>query len=180
MNILGVSGLEGAMQFKRQHWPGLPEREYRIVQGQDAAAALIVDGRVVAAAAEERFDRQKHSPHFPSNSIRYCLTRAGIAIDDVDEIAHSFDYAPYRKLFSLDPLSERLYREVYSKDALLACVHREFPAFPSERVHQVNHHLAHAASAYYTSGWDDCLVVVADGMGEAHGLSIYRGSPRRT
>src|SRR5579862_2806045 len=177
MNILGVSGLESAMQFKKQHWPGLPEREYRIVQGQDAASALVVDGRVVAAAAEERFDRQKHSAQFPSKSIRYCLTRAGISIDDVDEIAHSFDYAPYRKLFSLDPVSERLYREVYSKDALLAWVHRDFPAFPAERVHQVNHHLAHAASAYYTSGWDDCLVVVADGMGEVHGLSIYRGSP---
>ena len=177
MNILGVSGLEGAMQFKKRHWPGLPEREYRLVQGQDAAAALVVDGRIVAAAAEERFDRQKHSPRFPSRSIQYCLARAGLSIDDVDEIAHSFDYAPYRKLFSLDPVSERLYREVYSKDALLARVHREFPQFPSERVHQVNHHLAHAASACYTSGWDNCLVVVADGMGEAHGVSIYRGSP---
>ena len=177
MNILGVSGLESAIQFKKQHWPGLPEREYRIVQGQDAAAALVMDGRVVAAAAEERFDRQKHSPHFPSNSIRFCLARAGISIEDVDEIAHAFDYAPYRKLFSMDAVSERLYREVYSKDALLACVHREFPQFPSERVHQVNHHLAHAASAFYTSGWEDCLVVVADGMGEAHGVSIYRGSP---
>src|SRR5689334_24158819 len=131
---------------------------------------------IVAAAAEERFDRQKHSPRFPSRSIQYCLARAGLSIDDVDEIAHSFDYAPYRKLFSLDPVSERLYREVYSKDALLARVHREFPQFPSERVHQVNHHLAHAASACYTSGWDNCLVVVADGMGEAHGVSIYRGS----
>lgn len=178
MNILGVSGLESALQFKKQHWPGLAEREYRIVQGQDAAAALVVDGEVVAAAAEERFDRRKHSAQFPLNSIRYCLQRAGISIDDVDEIAHSFDYAPYRKLFSLDPVSEGLYREVYSKDALLAWVHRDFPTFPSERVHQVNHHLAHAASAYYTSGWDDCLVVVADGMGEVHGVSIYRGSPR--
>ena len=177
MNILGVSGLESAMQFKKQHWPGLSEREYRIVQGQDAAAALLVDGTVAAAAAEERFDREKHSPRFPSNSIRYCLERAGISIDDVDEIAHSFDYAPYRKLFSLDPTSELLYREVYSKDALLSWVHRDFPGFPSERVHQVNHHLAHAASAYYTSGWSDCLVVVADGMGEAHGVSVYRGSP---
>jgi carbamoyltransferase len=177
MNILGVSGLESAMQFKKQHWPGLPEREYRIVQGQDAAAALVVDGKVIAAAAEERFDRQKHSPHFPINSIQYCLARAGISIDEVDEIAHAFDYAPYRKLFSLDPVSERLYHKVYSKDALLAWVHRDFPQFPSERVHQVDHHLAHAASAYYTSGWDDCLVVVADGMGEAHGVSVYRGLP---
>jgi len=176
MNILGVSGLERAVQFKKQHWPGLAEREYRIVQGQDAAAALVMDGRVVAAAAEERFDREKHSAHFPTNSIRYCLARAGISIHDVDEIAHSFDYTPYRKLFSLDPASERLYSEVYSRDALLACLHRDFPNFPAERVHQVNHHLAHAASAFYTSGWDDCLVVVADGMGEAHGVSVYSGS----
>ena len=130
MNILGVSGLESAMQFKKQHWPGFPEREYRIVQGQDAAAALVVDGKVVAAAAEERFDRQKHSPRFPINSIQYCLARAGISIDDVDEIAHSFDYAPYRKLFSLDPVSDQLYREVYSKEALLALVHRDFPEIP--------------------------------------------------
>ena len=178
MNILGVSGLESAMQFKKKHWPGLPEREYRIVQGQDAAAALVVDGTVVAAAAEERFDRQKHSPHFPSNSIRYCLTRAGISIDDVDEIAHSFDYAPYRKLFSLDPLSEQfvsrgLFKEMHCWPWCIAT----FRNFQPQRVHQVNHHLAHAASAYYTSGWDDCLVVVADGMGEAHGVSIYRGSP---
>ena len=179
MNILGISGLENAVRFKKQHWPGLSEREYRISQGQDAAAALIVDGEPVAAAAEERFNRQKHSPNFPSSSIHYCLEKAGISIKDVDEIAHAFDYAPYQKLFSLDPLSAKLYREVYSKDALLALVHREFPDFPEQRVHPVNHHLAHAASAYYTSGWDDCLVVVADGMGEAHGISIYQGSEGR-
>src|SRR3954469_20776134 len=137
MNILGVSGLESAMPFKKQHWPGLPEREYRIVQGQDAAAALVVDGIIVAAAAEERFDRQKHSARFPSNAIRYCLRRAGISIDDVDEIAHSFDYSPYRGLYSLNPIAERCYSEVYSRDALLGCVRREFPEFPSERVHQV-------------------------------------------
>ena len=175
MNIVGISGLEGAVPFKRKHWPDLSEREYRISQGHDAAAALIVDGSPVAAAAEERFDRRKHSASFPANAIRFCLERAGMSIRDVDEIAHSFDYAPYRKIYSLDPLSAKLYREVYSKEALLTGMRREFPEFPAERVHQVNHHLAHAASAYYTSGWDDCLVVVADGMGEAHGVSIYQG-----
>lgn len=179
MNILGISGLEGAVPFKKEHWPHLSEREYRISQGHDAAAALIIDGYPVAAAAEERFDRKKHSANFPANAIRFCLQHAGISIADVDQIAHSFDYAPYQKLYSLDPVNAKLYREVYSKDALLSLVKREFPEFPVERVHQVNHHLAHAASAYYTSGWDDCLVVVADGMGEAHGVSIYRGTQGR-
>ncbi len=179
MNIVGISGLENAIRFKKEHWPHLSEREYRMSQGQDSAAALVVDGAIVAAAAEERFNRQKHSANFPVNALRFCLEQAGISIGDVDEIAHSFDYSPYQKLFSLDPAGAQAYREVYSKQALLASLKREFPEFPEERVHQVNHHLTHAASAYYTSGWDRCLVVVADGMGEAHGVSVYRGSEGR-
>ena len=59
--ILGVGGLANSVSFKRAHWPGLEEREYRISQGHDAAAALVVNGTTVAAAAEERFNRKKHS-----------------------------------------------------------------------------------------------------------------------
>src|SRR5579864_4467983 len=177
MKVLGISGIEGAVAFKKAHWPGLSEREYRISQGHDAAAALLVDGVPVAAAAEERFNRQKHSACFPSGAIHSCLAQSGLAIEDIDEIAHGFDYAPYRNILSLDQTSAELYRDVYSKEALLALVNRHLPGFPTQRIHQVSHHLAHAASAYYTSGWDDCLVVVIDGMGEAHSASIYRGSP---
>ena len=175
MNILGISGLEQAMAFKKAHWPGLEEREYRISQGHDAAAALVVDGVPVAAAAEERFNRRKHSGAFPVCAIRYCLDQAGLALDDIDLIAHSFDYAPYRKVYSLDPITASLYREVCSREALLALAHRDLPGFPAERIQNVNHHLAHAASAYYTSGWEDCVVAVVDAMGEAHSASIYRG-----
>ena len=175
MNILGISGLEQAMAFKKAHWPGLEEREYRISQGHDAAAALVVDGVPLAAAAEERFNRRKHSGAFPAGAIRYCLEQAGLALYDIDLIAHSFDYAQYRKAFSIEPTTANLYREVCSREALLAVVHRDLPGFPAERVQHVNHHLAHAASAYYTSGWDDCLVAVVDAMGEAHSASIYRG-----
>lgn len=175
MNILGISGLERAAAFKRAHWPGLEEREYRISQGYDAAAALIVDGAPVAAAAEERFNREKHSARFPAGAIRYCLDEAGLTIRDIDAIAHCFDYSPYRKAYSMDPTTATLYREVYSREALLALVNRDLPGFPDERVLHVKHHLAHAASAYYTSGWEDCLVIVVDAMGEAHGASIYRG-----
>src|SRR5207247_8155109 len=66
--------------------------EYRISQGHDSAAALIVDGVCVAAAAEERFSRKKHTGDFPSGAIQYCLSEAGLEIGDVDEIAHGFDY----------------------------------------------------------------------------------------
>src|SRR5437660_6514465 len=102
MKILGISGFENSMPFKRDHWPGLEEREYRISQGHDAAAALVIDGVTVAAAAEERFNRQKHSAKFPACAIRYCLGQAGLALDDIDLMVHSFDYAPYQRAYSLD------------------------------------------------------------------------------
>jgi carbamoyltransferase len=175
MNIIGVSGLEGAVPFKQLHWPGLETREYRISQGHDAAAALVSSGRIVAAAAEERFDGRKHSAHFPARAIAWCLQEAGLTLRDVDAIVHGFDYAPYRELYSLDPTTQALYTDVLSGPALTALVQRDLPDFPADRVCHVSHHLAHAASAYYTSGWDDCLVLVVDAMGEAHGVTAFRG-----
>ncbi|MBZ5595290.1 MAG: carbamoyltransferase [Acidobacteriia bacterium] len=175
MNILGISGLEKAIRFKKSQWPGLEDREYRISQGHDSAAALVVDGRIVAAAAEERFSRKKHTGDFPVCAISRCLSEAGLSLGDVDEIAHGFDYAPYRELYSLDPITAKLYDEVFAKDVLLAQVKRCLPAFPAERVHQVGHHLSHAASAFFTSGWDECLVIILDAMGEVQSTSVYQG-----
>ncbi|MGC2304756.1 carbamoyltransferase family protein [Candidatus Binatus sp.] len=173
--ILGVSGLAESVRFKREHWPDLNEREYRIAQGFDAAAALVVDGVVVAAVAEERFNRHKQSGEFPVQAIAYCLKQAGLSLADVDEIAHCFDYAPFGEIFSLDATSAMLYEKVFSKQALLAQISRYYPQFPAERIHQVSHHLSHAASAYFTSGWDECLVVVLDAMGETQSGSIFHG-----
>ena len=175
MNVIGISGFEGAVPFKRRHWPSLDPRAYRISQGHDAAAALVSSGRIVAAAAEERFDRNKHSAHFPVQAIRWCLEQAGLSIDDVDMLAHGFDYGPYRTIYSADPTTRKLYEDVLSRDALVKLVERDLPGFPVERVCQVPHHVAHAASAYFTSGWDECLVIVVDAMGEAHGSTIFQG-----
>ena len=173
MNILGISGLENSMCMKQALWPGLDEREYRISQGHDSAAVLVVDGTPVAAAAEERFDRRKHSMNFPVSAIYYCLSEAGLSLDDVHELAHGFDYSPYRKAWSIDPATAAVYDRVFSREALLEQVTRDLPDFPPDRLHQVNHHLAHAASAYFTSGWDECLVLVIDGMGETQSASIF-------
>jgi carbamoyltransferase len=173
MKIIGISGLENAVPFKRAMWPNLEEREYRIAQGMDAAAALLVDGQLIAAAEQERFTGKKHTGDFPIDAIQYCLSEAGLGIQDIDEIAHGFDYAPYRGLFTFDEISARLYDEVFSRSALLRQVHRDLPGFAEEQVIPVGHHLAHAASAAYTSGWDECLVVVNDAMGEVESLSVY-------
>ena len=176
MRILGISGLPNAVGFKRSHWPGLDEREYRISQGHDSAAALVANGEILAAVAEERFNLIKHSGDFPSHAIGYCLSAGEISIEDVDEIVHSFDYSPHSRLYSLDPVSGELYRSVFSREALLESVRQHLPGFPAERVHHVPHHLAHAASAYFTSGWDECLVVVIDAMGETESSTIYSGN----
>jgi len=173
MKILGISGLQNSVPFKRETWPGLDEHEYRIAQGMDSAAALVVDGVLVAAAAEERFDRQKHSARFPREAIRFCLAEAGLSIYDIDEIAHGFDYTPYRELYLQDSLSKARFEQVYSHEAILAQVQRDLPGYPLEKVHSVGHHLAHAASAALTSGWDECLVVVNDAMGEVESISVY-------
>ncbi len=179
MRIIGISGLENAMRFKQAYWPGLDAREYRISQGHDSAAALVVDGEIVAAAAEERFTGRKHTGEFPLNAINYCLSTAGLSIDQIDDIAHCFDYSPYEQLYSLDPITQELYREVFSRPVLLDQVKRAFPNFPPERVHNVNHHLAHAASAYLTSGWKDCLTVVVDAMGEVQSVTVYNATTNR-
>jgi len=173
MKVIGISGLENAIPFKRAHWPGLDEREYRMAQGMDAAAALVIDGKLVAAAEQERFSGKKHTGDFPIDAIQYCLREAGIAIGEIDEIAHGFDYAPYKSLFASDEVSAKLYERVFSRTALLEQVQRDLPGFALDHVHQVGHHLAHAASAAYTSGWGECLVVVNDAMGEVESLSVY-------
>jgi len=179
MNIIGISGLEQAMPFKRKHWPALDERDYRISQGHDAAAALICSGKIVAAAAEERFNRKKQSAQFPVDAISWCLKEAGLQLADVDAIVHGFDYEPYREIYSLDPVTHEFFDNVLSHEALAALVQRDLKDFPLDRLHHVPHHQAHAASAYYTSGWDECLVVVIDAMGEAHGTSVFEGRDER-
>src|SRR5260370_30657113 len=158
--ILGVSGLAESVRFKREHWAGLDQREYRVVQGFEAAAALVVDCAVVAAADEERFNRHKQTGDFPVQAIAYCLEQAGLSLADVDEIAHCFDYAPFGEIFSLEATSAMLYEEVLSRQALLAQIARHCPQFPDDRVHQVGHHLSHPASAYFTPGSDECLVAL--------------------
>src|SRR6185312_1729401 len=111
MRILGISGLANAMRFKRAHWPDLDAREYRISQGHDSAAVLLADGEIRAAVAEERFNLQKHTGDFPIQGIEYCLSEAGTSINELDEIAHAFDYSRYEQLYSLDSTTAQAYTE---------------------------------------------------------------------
>jgi carbamoyltransferase len=135
----------------------------------DAACCILVDGRLVAAAQEERFTRLKHDPSIPRNAFRSCLSGAGLTIADVDCVAWYED--PVAKLdrqlwMGLPRVPPAAPQFVLRLDA--ARPERELrEVFGWEgRVELVEHHLAHAASAYCFSGWDDAAVLTVDAVGE--------------
>jgi len=149
----------------------------------DSAAALLHDGRIVAAAQEERFTRIKHDQDFPKNAIRYCLREAGITIDDVDYVG-----------FYDKPLI-KFERILYT---YLATFPRSFPSFikavplwlrkkmwiphiiKSElgyegEVLMIEHHMSHAASTFLVSPFEEAAIVTVDGVGEWATSTIGKG-----
>ena len=176
MNIIGISGLNNSVSFKKKHYPDLPRVCYRIAQGFDAAAALVTPRGIEAAASEERFTREKTTGAFPVNAIGYCLSTGGLSPGDVDVIAHSFDYEPYVSDYENGGYRRSLYEEVYSREAQLACIEQYFSGYGwEEKFVQVPHHLTHAASCFYVSGLEESLILIADAMGEHHSMTVAVG-----
>ena len=149
----------------------------------DAAAALVVDGEVVAAAQEERFSRIKNDASLPVEAARFCLETAGITIADVDHVV--FYEKPLRKFerilvghlrafprslaqFSRS-MTKWLEQRLWTKSDLV----RALGCAP-ERVLFCDHHLSHAASAFLCSPFQSAAVVTVDGVGEWATTSIYR------
>jgi len=147
----------------------------------DSAAALIEDGRVVAAAQEERFTRKKHDAGFPGNAIVYCLEAGGIGAPDIDRVAfYDKPFLKFERLletylsfapkgFSSFRMAMPLWlREKLFQRSLLA---KELKAISrdvdwAKRLLFSEHHLSHAASAYYPSPFEEALVLTMDGVGE--------------
>jgi carbamoyltransferase len=178
VNVLGFSGLHTSVSFKRRELPGLPPRAYRIVQGLDAAAALAGPDGIMAAAAEERFTGDKGTGAFPARAIASCLAAAGLAPRDVDLVAHGFAYEPLRALFETSGIEfrKKQFREVYAPDVQLELLREHFPGVAWEtRLVHVPHHLAHAASAFFLSGLEESLILVADGSGEMESATVALG-----
>src|SRR5438045_3256121 len=127
MNILGISGLNDSVSFKKREFPVRSSRSYRIAQGFDSAAALVTGGEVVAAAAEERFTGEKATGAFPVHAIRYCLEAAKLKPGMVDYIAHGFSYEPFKEFFDEEAYRRRQYAEVYSPEVQKALIEQHFP-----------------------------------------------------
>jgi carbamoyltransferase len=178
VNVLGLSGFPDSVAFKRAAYPDLALRLQQVVQGLDSAAALVDDQGIRAAAAEERFTGQKGTGALPVNALRFCLREAGLRLEDVEVVAHAFAYDQYREQVVHDELTSRQFAEVYARSVLLARLEAMLPGCAwSDKLVQVPHHLAHAASAFYPSGYDRALILVVDGMGEVHSTTVAVGGP---
>jgi len=133
-------------------------------------------GRAVAAAAEERFTREKATGDFPVRAIQYCLQAGNMSINEVDFLAHGFAYEPFQTVFQEPEYARKQYEELYSPEVQKRHLNHYFPGVDWDRKFiAVPHHLAHAASAFYPSGFDESLILVSDGMGEVHSMTVAVG-----
>jgi carbamoyltransferase len=141
----------------------------------DAAAALLQDGLLVAAAEEERFSRRKHDSDFPRQAIDFCLRQAGITIQDVDYVVfYEKPLLKFERLLKSSlatfPRSWRVFSEAMltwlgDKLWLKAIIQRE-TGVDLEKILFVDHHLSHAASAFFASPFEEAAVLTIDGVGE--------------
>ena len=160
----------------------------------DSAACLLRDGEIIAAAQEERFTRKKHDSSFPTHAIQYCLKEAGIAAKDIDNVVfYEKPFVKFERLLetylAFAPKGFTSFAKampVWIKDKLFqkSALIKELKATLDESVDWrerllfSEHHLSHAASAYYPSPFDSAAVLTLDGVGEwtTTSLAIGKGS----
>jgi carbamoyltransferase len=155
----------------------------------DSAAALVVDGRVVAAAQEERFTRIKHDSSFPGNAVDYCLREAGIGPGDLDHVVfYEKPFLKFERLLETHmAVAPRGFRTfcmampvwIHEKLRLSGEMGRGLHGGYKGRYVYVEHHEAHAASAFYPSPFDEAAVLTMDGVGEWATASVGHGSGNR-
>jgi carbamoyltransferase len=146
----------------------------------DSAAALVEDGRVVAAAQEERFTRKKHDASFPSNAISYCLEAAGTSLSDIDHTAfYDKPFLKFERLLetyiALAPHGFRSFQmaiplwlkeKLFQKNLLRKKLKEFDEDFDPGKLLFTEHHLSHAASAFFPSPFEKAAVLTMDGVGE--------------
>lgn len=151
---------------------------------RDAAAALVEDGRIVAAAEEERFVRIKHASGLPVHAIRYCLASRGLRVSDLDHVAVPWKYWQIgrRAQLALGAMlrspelcrvkgrrsAERLAGEWAELATLRRRLRRDIDGTDGPRPVFLDHHLCHAASSFFVSPFERAAVLVVDGASESH------------
>lgn len=156
----------------------------------DAAAALISDGEIIAAAQEERFTRVKHDPSLPVNSIRYCLDEAGIGLEKIDLVVlydkpvlkferlldTYYNFVPHGIASFVTAIPVWIKEKLFLKDLIYKELKKIGPYNPRKQpLLFPEHHLSHAASAYFASPFKEALILTLDGVGEWSTASIALG-----
>ena len=169
--------------------------------GHDSSACLIKDGIPLSMVEEERFIRIKHANkldpfyRFPANSIQYCLSNAGITMQQVDAVAIpiNVDFYPYQSMRNLirihrlsgTSITPKLLMNMYlkerrfSKAPLTKFIQRCFMNRLNEKVptlHFVDHHKSHAASSFYSSGFKQSAILTVDGVGDGVCIALWKGT----
>ena len=156
----------------------------------DSAAALTIDGRIIAAVQEERFTRVKHDPDFPAHAVRYCLEQAELSIDDLDAVVFYdkpfikferlietyYDYAPRGIVSFLMSMPLWMREKLFLRNVIRKELKKISP-FDKKKLKLLfpEHHLSHAASAFYPSPYMDAAILTIDGVGEWATASICHG-----
>lgn len=169
MRILGISGLY-----------------------HDSAAALVVDGQIEAAAQEERFTRKKHDAEFPRHAVEYCLSVAGCGLEELDAVVfYDKPFIKFERLLetylSFAPVGFTSFRmamplwlreKLFQKQIIAKELKKLSANFDVGKLLFTEHHLSHAASAFYPSPFEEAAVLTMDGVGEwaTMTLAIGRGN----
>ncbi|MFU8860433.1 MAG: carbamoyltransferase [Cyclonatronaceae bacterium] len=156
----------------------------------DSAAAIVSGGEIVAAAQEERFTRKKHDPGFPANAVRFCLDHAGVSVDELDAIAFYdkpllkferlldtyYGFAPRGLRSFMAAIPVWLREKMFIKRTILEEL-QKIESFDRKKVKLLfpEHHLSHAASAFYPSPYDEAAILTIDGVGEWATASVCMG-----
>ncbi len=146
----------------------------------DSAAALIIDGQPITAAQEERFSRKKNDPDFPLKSIEFCLKQNNLLLSDLnavvfyekpllklDRLLDTFlRSAPSEPLSFVDSFAESTQKTIFLRKTLTKKLKQVDPLFCEDRLLFSEHHLSHAASAFFPCPFDSAVVLTMDGLGE--------------
>jgi len=143
----------------------------------DAAAAIIKDGEIIAAAQEERFTRKKHDPRVPVNAIRFCLKETGITMGEVDYVVYydnpmlTLDRYMKNLLYINDKCDDLLESRIESMFSNKLWIHKKLEKELGSlgkhgKLMVCEHHISHAASAFYPSPYEEAIIITNDGVGE--------------
>ena len=155
----------------------------------DSAACLIFNNEIIAAAQEERFTRKKHDKSFPINAVRFCLNQAQINVSELSAIVYYekpflkferllesyYHFSPYGLASFVKSIPIWLREKLFIKDEIYSQL-RKIESFDKKKIkiYFSEHHLSHAASAFYPSGFSSAAILTIDGMGEWASASIAK------